>query len=71
MRQTLDYFKNDVWMPRLLDRNVYDNWQRIGRPDMRSIAREATKKILEEHSAKPLEDEQKKEIDMIVKGCSE
>jgi trimethylamine--corrinoid protein Co-methyltransferase len=71
MRQTLDYFKTDVWMPRLIDRNVYDNWQRIGRPDMRSIAREMAKKILEEHSAKPLEDEQKKEIDLIVKGCSE
>jgi trimethylamine--corrinoid protein Co-methyltransferase len=71
MRQTLDYFKTDVWMPRLIDRNVYDNWERIGRPDMRSIAREMAKKILEEHSAKPLEDEQKKEIDLIVKGCSE
>ncbi|MDH3365799.1 MAG: trimethylamine methyltransferase family protein [Thermoplasmata archaeon] len=71
MRQTLDYFKSDVWVPRLIDRNVYENWERIGRPDMRSIARERARNILDEHSAKPLEDEQKKEIDMIVKGCSE
>ena len=71
MRQTLDYFKSDVWMPRLIDRNVYDHWQRIGEPDMRSGARERAEKILEEHSAKPLEKEQKKEIDMVVRGCSE
>jgi trimethylamine--corrinoid protein Co-methyltransferase len=71
MRQTLDSFKNDVWKPRLIDRNVYDNWQRIGGPDMRFVARETAKKIIEEHSAKPLEEEQKKEIDLIVKGCSE
>jgi trimethylamine--corrinoid protein Co-methyltransferase len=70
MRQTLDSFKNDVWIPRLIDRNVYDNWERIGRPDMRSVAREMAKKIIEEHSAKPLEEGQKREIDMILKGCS-
>ncbi|UCE80870.1 MAG: trimethylamine methyltransferase family protein, partial [Methanobacteriota archaeon] len=71
MRQTLEHFRNDVWMPKLIDRNVYDNWLRLGGRDLRVGAKETAMKILKEHSAKPLEDEQKKDIEKIVKECSE
>ncbi len=70
LRQTLEQFKKDVWIPKFIDRNVYDNWLKLGGRDLRTCANETAKKILKEHNAKPLENEQKKEMDEIVEECS-
>jgi trimethylamine:corrinoid methyltransferase-like protein len=53
-------------MPELSDRNVYDNWVRLGSKDMREMAREKASRILADHHVKPLEKEQEEEIVRIL-----
>ena len=70
MRKTLERLRKDVWMPQLIDRNVYDNWLKLGAKDMRDKAKEKMLHILKEHEVKPLEKEQEKEIRSILQECS-
>jgi len=70
MRHTLDHLKTDVWMPELIDRNVYDNWFRLGAKDMRAKAKEKVVLILRDHRTKPLDKEQIEDIKKIMNGCS-
>lgn len=65
-RHTLDHMRKDLWMPELLDRNVHENWVRLGSKDMRERAREKVSTILASHSVKPLEKEQEAEIRRIL-----
>ena len=65
-RHTLDHTKKDLWKPNLSDRNIYDNWLKLGSKDMRTRAKERAAVILEESDVPPLEKEQKKEIDEIL-----
>lgn len=65
-RHTLDHMRRDLWMPELSDRNVYDNWVRLGSKDMRERAREKVSRILADRHVKPLEKEQEAEIERIL-----
>ena len=70
MRHTLERLRKDVWIPQLIDRNVYDNWLKLGAKGMKDKAKEKTIHILEEHEVKPLEKEQEQEIRKILQECS-
>lgn len=69
-RHTLEHLRRDVWVPRLADRNIADNWVRCGARDMRQNARERVLQILSEHSVTPIEEEQRKEIGMVLEAAS-
>lgn len=68
-RHTLEHMRKDIWMPELSDRNVFDNWVRLGSKDMRERAREKAMRILAEHEVEPLEKEQEAEIGKILSGA--
>lgn len=68
-RHTLEHMKDDVWTPSLLDRNIADNWAKLGAKDMRANASEIVRQILSEHHVEPLEREQRKEIDEVMKAA--
>lgn len=68
-RHTLEHMREDVWMPTLLDRNIADNWAKLGARDMRANASEVVRQILSEHHVEPLEREQRKEIDEVMNAA--
>jgi trimethylamine--corrinoid protein Co-methyltransferase len=69
-RHTLEHLRKDVWAPELIDRNIYDNWFRLGAKDMRAKAREKVAQILRDHETKPLDEDQAKDIHRIMEECS-
>lgn len=69
-KHTLEHMRRDIWMPLLADRNIADNWYKLGAKDMRARAREKVGELLSEHEVPPLEKEQKNEIDQIVRSAS-
>jgi trimethylamine--corrinoid protein Co-methyltransferase len=54
---TLDNWKWAQWRPRLIDRNRYDRWVKLGSKDMFARANERAREILEKHEAPPLPEE--------------
>jgi trimethylamine:corrinoid methyltransferase-like protein len=62
----LDHAKKDIWRPALSDRNIYDNWLKLGAKDMRARAKERAETILRDHDVPPLDKEQKKEVEKIL-----
>ena len=59
---TLNNFKKELWLPKLLDRNVFAKWEEQGRKSMSQRVNEKTKWILENHVHKALDKKIKSEI---------
>jgi trimethylamine--corrinoid protein Co-methyltransferase len=53
---TFQRFREELWMPSLLTREHYDNWQATGSKDMAQRVRERVKEIADGHQALPLPD---------------
>ncbi|MDH3365926.1 MAG: trimethylamine methyltransferase family protein [Thermoplasmata archaeon] len=70
-KHTLEHLKKDVWMPKLVDRNIPDNWLKLGARDMRDRARERVMQILAEHVVEPLEEELRSDIERELKAASQ
>jgi len=68
-RHTLEHTKKDIWRPVLSDRNIYDNWLKLGAKDMHARAKERVAGILKDHDVPPLEKEQKRDIDRILQDA--
>ncbi|OGS42409.1 MAG: hypothetical protein A3K67_06775, partial [Euryarchaeota archaeon RBG_16_62_10] len=69
-KHTLVHFKSDVWMPSLADRNIAENWLKLGGKDMRAKAKEKVEQVLADHEVKPLDKDQVKEIGRVLKSAS-
>jgi trimethylamine--corrinoid protein Co-methyltransferase len=63
---TVSRFREEVWEPELIDRNIHQNWLAAGSPTIRDRARDKVKTILQEHRPEPLEAGFKKAIRGIV-----
>ena len=68
---TLKHFRQELWFPRLLDRNFWDKWFNEGKTDMRTRCMEMKNKILKEHVPEPLDKDTKKEVDKLLKKAEE
>ncbi len=64
---TLTHFREEIWEPTIIDRNIYENWEREGKKTLRDRAREKAKSILVEHKPKTLPEGIKKQIKEVVK----
>jgi trimethylamine--corrinoid protein Co-methyltransferase len=53
---TYDYFKSELWMPGLLTRTAYDEWQSQGAKDMAARIQEKLEDIVKNHEASSLPD---------------
>jgi len=53
---TYQRFRKELWMPSLLTREHYDNWQAAGGKDMAQRVRERVKEIADGHQVLPLPD---------------
>ncbi|UCB46299.1 MAG: trimethylamine methyltransferase family protein, partial [Spirochaetota bacterium] len=64
---TLEHFREEFWFPSVMDRETYDKWSSGGKLTMGDRINEKTKRLLETHNPKPLQDEIKEKIKEIRK----
>lgn len=65
---TLAHFKQEIWEPTIIDRNIHQNWVDQGQKTLRDRAREKVQTILQDHTPAPLDDSVKQSIREIVTG---
>ncbi len=65
---TLKHFKQEMIEPFLFTRDNYDGWLNKGKPEIKKMATEEVKKILESHEVEPLPDGVEKEFNKIIKS---
>ena len=68
---TVRYLRSHIWQPKITVRDRYETWQATGGKDMRQLANERARHILETHHPKPLTDDQEAEIDAVAKEAQQ
>lgn len=63
---TLNNFREEIWQPRLLSRDSFDDWLDKGKITQRTRLNQEVKRILKEHSPEPLPTENAKEIGYVL-----
>lgn len=63
---TVEHFRSELWMPTILDRSYWPQWQNAGRPDIASKLPARVDELLSTYQEKPLDDDLEKEIARIV-----
>ena len=64
---TLRHYKNEVYLPKLADRESRAMWEKAGSKDLRETAREEAKKILDQYCPEPLDHDIEVRLREIVK----
>jgi trimethylamine--corrinoid protein Co-methyltransferase len=64
---TAKHFRNEHFLPTLLDRRSLESWTKAGSEDITAVAREKAKKILKEHEPVPMDKSVATEIEAYVK----
>lgn len=65
---TLKYFKDEHWMPKLIDRRNYEGWVKSGSRSFEERANKKVKSILDRHGVVSLEESKKEEILSLIKS---
>ena len=65
---TYKNFKNEVFMPKLIDRSVYANWKRNGAKTLETRVNEKVKEILENYKPEPIPDVKLAKINEYMKN---
>lgn len=66
---TAQHFKRAVWDPHVFTRENRATWLKRGGLDVRTVANERARRILDEHHPQPLSADQVKEIERIAEAC--
>jgi trimethylamine---corrinoid protein Co-methyltransferase len=69
-RHTQSNFRKEHFIPRLAERNKRDSWEKSGRPDMRTAARQEAKRILAAHKPREIDEKLSAELDRYVETVS-
>ena len=69
-KHTLKHFRDVLWMPRLVERRAWAQWEREGKKDIEQRARERAKEILSSYRPKRLAPEIEAEIDRIAEEAT-
>jgi trimethylamine--corrinoid protein Co-methyltransferase len=64
--QTVEHFKQEIWMPELIDRQDHDAWAASGRKTFKQRANEKVRWILENHEPEKLPKDVTKDLRKIV-----
>ena len=65
---TYKNFKNEVFMPKLIDRSVYANWKKNGAKTLETRVNEKVKEILENYKPEPIPDVRLAKINEYMKN---
>jgi trimethylamine--corrinoid protein Co-methyltransferase len=68
---TVRHFREELWFPRLLDRQFYDAWSQGGATTMADRCRQEKERILADHRPEPLPDDVEKEVRRVAKAARE
>jgi trimethylamine--corrinoid protein Co-methyltransferase len=63
---TVENFRRELWVPRILDREFYQAWEDAGATSTETRCRQAVAELLSTHEPTPLPDDQSRAIDEIV-----
>jgi trimethylamine:corrinoid methyltransferase-like protein len=63
---TLKHFRTEAVEPELFARDNYDGWLSRGKPEIKELAIEQVKKIIDTHEVEPLPDGMEKEFNKII-----
>jgi len=63
---TVENYRQELWLPALLDRQLWMNWAEGGAQTMHQRCVEMKDKILKEHEPEPIDEYKSREIDRIV-----
>ncbi|MFB3892111.1 MAG: trimethylamine methyltransferase family protein [Phycisphaerae bacterium] len=66
---TVKHFREEVWMPTILDRQYWQQWEDAGRPDTAARAREKLRALLAAYKPCPLPDSVEKDVRRIVEDA--
>ena len=66
-KHTRDFFRSEHYLPRILSREPWEIWQKTGSKELKSIAHEKARKILEEHVVQPLDKSLENELEVLIK----
>jgi trimethylamine--corrinoid protein Co-methyltransferase len=64
---TLNRFKEEIWSPTIVDRNIQERWVEAGSTTLRDRAQTRARELLKNHQPQGLADDVKKEVRKIVK----
>ncbi len=59
---TLAHFRRETWIPELVDRNNFQDWEKDGRTTLLDRVNRRVKEILETHEPKPMDDSLLKQL---------
>ncbi len=62
-------FRQELWFPRLLDREFYDAWKQGGETTMGKRCRAEKERLLKEHQPEPLPEDVAKAVDDVLAGA--
>jgi len=63
---TVEHMREELWQPRILDRNYWDTWENAGRTDARQRAREYREELMDAYEPCGLPDDVEKEVAKVL-----
>lgn len=69
-RETAERCRQEIWMPRLMDRGSWEMWEASGRPTMLDRVRERVRTILASHQPPPMPNGVEAEIGTILRDVA-
>jgi len=66
-KHTLKYLRKELYIPKILNRQKREIWEKHGSKDLRQIAREKAREIIMKHQPEPLEPEIEKELRAFIR----
>ncbi len=66
---TVAHFREELWMPTILDRSFWDSWERGGRVDTAQRAADRVEEILARYRPHPLPDDVEREFSRILESA--
>ena len=66
---TVKHMRQELWQPRLLDRQYWSTWEEGGRKDMRGRAREYREELMRAYEPRPLPDDVERDVDKVLKSA--
>ncbi|MBN1292115.1 MAG: trimethylamine methyltransferase family protein [Candidatus Latescibacteria bacterium] len=63
---TVRHFREEIWMPTLLDRNYWPTWEKLGRHSVDQNVKERVEELLASYKPCPLSENEDREFDKIL-----
>jgi len=63
---TLDHFRAEVWIPNLLDRRFWDQWEQAGREDTAVRVRRRLDELMDQYAPVPLDSDVERDVERVL-----